>query len=98
MGDLLIEGLREAIDHARGKRTGARETTVMVSVPDQIDVAAIRARLGLSRPKFAARFGFSVRTLAKWETGERHPEGPARAYLTVIERDHEAVERALGAG
>ncbi len=78
LGDLLIEGLREAIDHAKAKKTGARETTVMVSVPDRIDVAAIRARLGLSRPKFATRFGFSVRTLAKWETGERHPEVPAR--------------------
>jgi hypothetical protein len=55
LGDLLIEGLREAIDHVKGKRTGARETTVMVSVPDRIDVAAIRARLGLSRPKFSVR-------------------------------------------
>jgi putative transcriptional regulator len=79
LGDLLIEGLREAIDHATGKRTGARETTVMVRAPDRIDVAAVRARLGLSRPKFAARFGFSVRTLARWEAGERQPEGPARA-------------------
>ncbi len=50
-----------------------------VNAPDRIGVAAIRARLGLSRPKFAAQFGFTVRTLAKWETGERQPEGPARA-------------------
>jgi putative transcriptional regulator len=95
LGDMLIEGLQEALEHARGKNTGARETVVMVKVPDQIDVAAIRKRLGLSRPKFAARFGFSVKTLTKWETGERRPEGSARAYLTVIDRDHEAVEKAL---
>jgi putative transcriptional regulator len=98
LGDMLIEGLREAVEHARGKKDGIRETTVMVAIPDRIDVAAIRLRLGLSRPKFAARFGFNVKTLTKWETGERQPEGPARAYLTVIDRNPEAVEQALSAG
>jgi putative transcriptional regulator len=39
-----------------------------------------------------------VKTLTKWEIGERQPEGPARAYLTVIDRNPEAVERALSAG
>jgi putative transcriptional regulator len=95
---MLIEGLQEAVDHAQGKGAGLRETVVMVDVPDRIDVAAIRHRLGLSRPKFAARFGFSVTTLAKWETGAQQPEGPARAYLTVIDRNPEAVEQALSAG
>ncbi len=97
LGNALLAGLQEAIEHAGGQKTGARETIVPVMVPVEIDVAAIRHRVGLSRAAFAARFGFSVRTLTKWETGERHPEGPARAYLTVIARDHEAVERALGA-
>lgn len=96
-GRELIEGLEEAVAHARGKKTGLRETTIMVEVPDRIDVAAIRKRMGLSRPKFAARFGFNVKTLTKWETGERHPEGPTRAYLTVIDRNPEAVEQALSA-
>ena len=95
LGKLLIEGLDEAVAHARGDAAAVRETIVMVQVPDHIDVAAIRKRLGLSRPKFAARFGFNVKTLTKWETGERQPEGPARAYLTVINRNPEAVEKAL---
>jgi putative transcriptional regulator len=38
-----------------------------------------------------------VNTLTKWETGERQPEGPARAYLTVIDRNPKAVEQALSA-
>ncbi len=97
LGAMLLEGLEEAVAHARGDKTAARERVVMVRVPDRIDVAAIRSRLGLSRPAFAARFGFSVKTLTKWETGERQPEGPARAYLTVIARDPDAVERALSA-
>jgi putative transcriptional regulator len=97
LGDMLLEGLREAVEHAQGRKSGIRETTVMVAIPDRIDVAAIRQRLGLSRPKFAARFGFSVKTLTKWESGERQPVGPARAYLTVIDRNPEAVELALSA-
>jgi len=95
LSELLLEGLAEAVDHAQGRKTRARERVIMVEVPAKIDVAAIRKRLGLNRPAFAARFGFSVSTLTKWETGERQPEGPARAYLTVIEREPAAVERAL---
>lgn len=96
-GDMLLEGLAEAVEHAKGKKTGARERVVMVDVPDRIDVRAIRKALGLNRPAFAARFGFSISTLTKWENGERQPEGPARAYLTVIAREPAAVERALSA-
>jgi putative transcriptional regulator len=97
LGDLLIEGLTQAIDHAKGKKTGARERVVLVHVPEKIDVLAIRKKLGLNRTAFAARFGFHVQTLTKWERGERQPEGPARAYLKVIAHNPAAVETALQA-
>ena len=58
---------------------------------------AIRNSLKLSQDKFAERFGFSVATVRDWEQGRRRPEGPARALLTVIEHEPEAVERALSA-
>lgn len=45
--------------------------------------------------EFADEFGFSLRTLEKWERGERPPKGPTRAYLTVIEKNAKAVRRAL---
>ena len=41
--------------------------------------------------------GFSNNTLRHWEQGLRQPEGPARAYLLVIDREPEAVEKALRA-
>ena len=66
-----------------------------VDVPHHIDVKAIRARLALTQAQFARRFGFSVHTLRHWEQGLRQPEGPTRAYLLVIERDPESVQRAL---
>ena len=60
------------------------------------DIAATRRRLGLSQTEFAAWFGISPGTLRNWEQGRRVPEGPARVLLRVIERDPEAVRRALG--
>ena len=45
--------------------------------------------------EFADHFGFSIRTLEKWEQGVRQPEGAARAYLVVIDRNPKAVEKAL---
>jgi putative transcriptional regulator len=67
----------------------------MVEIPETIDVAAIRGRLGMSQAQFAARFGFSVKNVRNWEQGSRQPEGPARAYLVVIDRNPRAVEKAL---
>jgi len=55
-----------------------------VHIPAEIDVKAIRGRLGLTQQQFAIRFGFSVNTLRHWEQGRRIPEGPTRAYLLVM--------------
>ena len=66
-----------------------------VHIPEEIDVRAIRGRLGLTQQEFAIRFGFSVNTLRHWEQGRRVPEGPTRAYLLVIDREPQAVEKAL---
>ena len=60
------------------------------------DIAATRRRLGLSQTEFAAWFGISPGTLRNWEQGRRVPEGPARVLLRVIEREPEAVRRAIG--
>ena len=57
----------------------------------------LREKLGLSQSDFAALFGFSVRSLQDWEQGRRRPEIPIRAYLAVIQRDPQAVIRALRA-
>jgi len=72
------------------------ETSVYtVHIPEEIDVRAIRVRLGLTQQQFAVRFGFSVNTLRHWEQGRRVPEAPTRAYLLVIDREPQAVLKAL---
>lgn len=86
----LLQSAREALAISKGEMEPAR-----VHVPPTIDVAAIRRRLGLSQARFAARFGLSAATVRDWEQKRRNPDQIARTLLTIIDRDHEAVERAL---
>jgi putative transcriptional regulator len=97
IGEDLILGMENAVAHARGRKRATRETVVPVAIPDTVDVARIRKRLGLSQELFAVRFGFSVKNIRNWEQGVRQPEGSARAYLLVIDRKPEAVREALSA-
>ncbi|HEB79158.1 MAG TPA: helix-turn-helix domain-containing protein [Rhodospirillales bacterium] len=59
------------------------------------DVAALRRRLGLTQREFAARYGFSIDTVANWEQRHREPRGSARVLLKVIANEPDAVTRAL---
>lgn len=68
---------------------------VRAVAPGQVDVRAIRAKLKLSQSEFAARFGFTAAAVRQWEQGRRYPHGPARVLLTIIEREPNAVRRAL---
>ncbi len=92
-GDSILRGAKDALAYARGDKSRGRETVVIV--PKQVDVKAIRKRLGVTQTSFAARFGISLGALRDWEQNRRQPEGPARVLLTVIDREPEAVERAL---
>ncbi len=95
IGTLIVEALAEAVADAQGKRTGMRKR--IVTVPVDVDVKAIRRRLGMSQSQFADRFGFPLGTVQNWERGHRRPEGAARALLKVIEKRPDAVIEALSA-
>jgi putative transcriptional regulator len=92
--DKIKAGLEDAIAISRGEVDPA---TYRVHVPDEVDVKAIRRKLGMSQRQFAASFGFGLDAVQNWEQGRRRPEGAARAFLKVIEREPEAVRRALAA-
>lgn len=86
----ISRGLREAIAHQKGKVKG-----VKIYEPSEIDVQALRKRIGLTQEEFAAKFGISLGTLRHWERGDRKPHGPALVLLRVIEKNDRAVLRAL---
>jgi putative transcriptional regulator len=59
------------------------------------DVYGIRTRMGLSHEAFAERFGLSAANLKDWESMGGVPDEAIRTYLRVIEREPEAVARAI---
>ena len=48
-----------------------------------------------SAQAIAARFGILPSTLRDWEQNRRHPDGAARILLIVIDKEPDAVTRAL---
>jgi putative transcriptional regulator len=92
LGRRLIAGLHEAVAHARGE---IELSSYTVTVPEEVDVARLRRRLGLSQAAFARAFGLDVTALHAWEQGRRRPDRAARVLLAVIAKEPEAVLRAL---
>jgi putative transcriptional regulator len=87
-------GLHELEAHLKGE---IQLPVYEYIVPEKIDVRAVRRRRGLSQSQFARRYALNPRTVQEWEQGRAEPDGAVRAYLTVIDREPEAVERALAA-
>lgn len=86
----LKNGLAEVDAFLAGDTKGCK-----VTVPADVDVRAIRKRLVMTQSRFSDTFGFSLDAVKHWEGGRRTPESSARAYLTVIDRNPEAVISAL---
>ena len=92
MGKRLITAMKVVVDHVEGKVALPMR---YIEIPEDVDVKAIRSRLGLSQAEFSRSYAISQRSLQEWEQGRRRPDGAVRAYLTVIERNPKAVEAAL---
>jgi putative transcriptional regulator len=88
----LVDSMKEMNEIAAGKRKPSRVFEV-----DATSVKELRAKIGLSQPKFAALLHVDVGTLRNWEQGRRAPTGPAKALLTAISRDPTHVLKALAA-
>ena len=86
-GDDLIQSLHEALDHAKG------EGPAIVHVP--VAPREVRKQAKLTQAQMAPLMGMSLSGYRKWEQGTRRVSGPAATLLRVLEREPEAVKRAL---
>jgi putative transcriptional regulator len=86
-GRELIASMQEALAIPRGEKDAAR----LHLPPGDVDVSAIRERLGLTRPEFAKRFGLAVAAVRDWGQGLRRPDPAERVLLLVIARSQETV-------
>jgi putative transcriptional regulator len=82
----IAEGLNEVLAIARGEAKPAKL---------EIDVRAIRRKLGFSQEDFAALFGFTLNQIKDWEKGRSRPLGGVRAYLMLIATKPQAVVALL---
>ena len=92
VGQEVEAALGEVLAHVRGE---VDLRCRIVDDPAAERILALRKRMKLSRQKFADRFGLDARAVQEWEQGRRIPDRAARVLLTVIDRDPEAVARAL---
>jgi len=88
--DSIKQGLEEALEFSKGKKTKA-----IVHKFSPVDVKDIRNKVGMSQNEFASSFGISVSTLRHWERGDRSPQGPALVLLNVVAKEPDAVLKAL---
>jgi putative transcriptional regulator len=88
----IMQGIEEARSYLEGT---ADKRRYRVHVPEQVDVKKIRRQLGLSQETFARTYGFALSAVRDWEQGRRRPERSARILLKIVEKEPEAVTRAL---
>lgn len=86
----MMDGLRDVEAFLAGEQEGFK-----AHVPQDVDVKAIRNRLGMTQARFSDTFGFSLDAIKHWEGGRRIPEASARTLLTVIDKNPAAVLTAL---
>ena len=58
-------------------------------------VKIIRRALGLTQEEFSSRYRIPLGTLRDWEQGRATPDQSTQAYLTVIARSPDGVQKAL---
>ena len=89
-----FEELIASIEEAGKIRRGEKKASRRYEFPEP-DVKAIRERVGFSQSEFAALIGVNIRTLQNWEQGHRHPTGPARVLLRLVQADPASVFKNL---
>jgi putative transcriptional regulator len=86
-GDDLIQAMTEALAHAKG------EGPAIVHAP--MAPREVREHAKLTQAQMAPLMGMSVSGYRKWEQGQRRVSGPAATLLRMIEKEPDAVRRAL---
>ena len=93
VGAQIIAGLEEALAHAKGEDVPGLVVHRIDPVP--VDAKAVRKKLHLTQDQMAVFLGTSASGYRKWEQGARMPGGAARTLLKIMDKEPEAVLRAL---
>jgi len=89
----LMGSAREALEHARGKRSLRTTTLPLPLAPlDGRAVKRVRATMHASQAVFARYLNVSTKLVQAWEGDRRNPEGPALVLLHLVARQPELLE------
>lgn len=97
LGQELISGLKEAVEHARGAKK-LRCSTLEIPQPARPwrkeQIAKLRKRrFGVSQPVFASLLSVTASTVRAWEQGQKSPSGAARRLLDLADIAPEVFQR-----
>lgn len=85
----LKEGLEEAIDYQKGKKT-LRSKTIDIPEPAKeykaAEIKRIRAKGNYSQGVFAKVLNVSLNTVQSWELGVRNPNHAALRLLEIVDK------------
>ncbi len=87
--DDLKEGLEEANEHEKGKKSLRSRFIELPDPPADYkpkDIKRIRASGNYSQGVFARIINVSIKTVQSWESGERSPSHAALRLLEIIEK------------
>lgn len=76
-----LDGLKVTVTYVGSDNKSGRNPRVKVP---PVNVAALRAKTGLSQCEFAQSIGVPKGTLLNWEQGRREPTGPAQVLLAIL--------------
>jgi putative transcriptional regulator len=96
MTKAAFEKIKAGLGDAKAYLEGSGDKTkYRIHVPARVNVKKIRTGLGLSQQSFAQTYGFALSAVRDWEQGRRQPERSARILLKIVEKEPDAVTRAL---
>ncbi len=81
------KAMPKALAHAKGKGQA------LVHKP--LNPVDVRKRAKLTQPQMALLMGMSLSGYRKWEQGARNISGPAATLLRIMEKEPEALRRAI---
>jgi len=98
VGQDLIKGMEELIDHARGKITLRTSELEIPEPPKQFsktEIAKIRHVFRVSQSVFARMLNVDDATVRAWEQGRNTPSGGSARLLEIAKRDPDVFRRLI---
>ena len=87
---LLESGLGSPFTEKEWNELGVKITEIKEMSPEKIK--RIRRNVNLSQTVFARLLNISVSSIRQWEQGKRHPTGPTKVLLDLLDKEPHALD------